>query len=193
MLVFVVYWLLFLMLVPFVHGQGKAFYERRMKLGKTQPKVFDIGHMLLPNWSRAQDGWVRDVHRIAPFVVPWVFGAETGLYHMKVSSVVMLIRLLFTMATVLPKDASCDESKETWASYLFGRCYDKSFSSLFAVTMTGSFVLFSTGHVTSIPLLAAYNLLNAFLLLAYRYHYTVDLLTAMVVSALVFQNKALFM
>lgn len=157
-----------------VHKSGKDFYKKRIENGKTSPKVFDVGHRYLPNLSKNKVAvQMNDLIALFPLCASYFFGIK--IMYVKWITLV-IIRWITTAVTILPKDKSCDDSQFTWLNFLFGHCYDKIFSGHFATTFLFTNLLFTQGLVTSLPLLVAYNLIHAFIIISTRSHYTIDLL-----------------
>lgn len=163
-----------------VHRNGSSYYKSRAESGKcVYPKVYDLGHRYLPDLSQNKAAlWMSDIMAIVPLVVCYVLGLDTFY---KVWLAVMVFRWLTMSATILPRNKHCDDSSYGVYNLFIGHCYDKVFSGHFAATFLFSLVLYHAGVVTHIPALALYNGMHAWIILATRSHYTIDLIVAALV------------
>lgn len=175
-----------LLLSYFVHYTGKRFYEDRIIYKKVNPKVFDLGHKYLPNWhDNFMLNLVIDFLCILPIFVNWkVFSTFIDYI-----PVIFMIRWITTLVTILPKHKECNDSKFDISSGISGHCYDKVFSGHFAVIVLLSCIIYSYGIIKNLPLIIFYNLLVAFLIIATRAHYTIDLIVSVFVVFVIYQNK----
>ena len=89
------------------------------------------------------------------------------------------------VSTVLPKDKSCQLHNQKLKYFYHGSCYDKVVSGHFSVVMLLSFLYYKYNIVSNVQLLVILNIINAFLIVSVRNHYTVDIILAVFVSAVV--------
>jgi hypothetical protein len=176
-----------------VYRLGKSFYHRQLEEGNMiEPRVFDIGHE-----------YVKDYSDYKPFEI--LLGCLVlipfGLFIVKDLSLlkefltfmvtIHIIRLIFIVVTILPKHKGCDDSKYTWRNILNGHCYDKIFSGHFATAVLFTLILHRHYHIPLIYLLA-FLAATAWLILATRAHYTIDMLVAVVITCVVYTQNIRF-
>lgn len=179
--------LLHLLMVNYVHNTGSSFYNNRIAQQKITPKVYDIGIKYTPNLS--DNTVLIYLSHFLAIVLPLMFGESVLKTYIQYWIVIYIIRYLFNSITILPKDKTCDDNNFSFTNYITGHCYDKIFSGHFASGVLLSLILYNKGIVTSIPLLVILNSLNAFLILSLRFHYSIDLLVAILVTVIVYQNN----
>lgn len=172
--------------VSHVSITGYSFYNNRIKQGKIIPKVYDIGIKYTPNLSSYKS--LEYLSHFFAFVLPFLFGVDVLKTYLQYYIVITLLRYIFNILTILPKEKQCDD-KFSLSNYIFGHCYDKIFSGHFASSFLLSLILFDKKIITSIPLLSAFNIFNALLILSLRFHYTIDIIVAILVTIIVYQNK----
>lgn len=97
---------------------------------------------------------------------------------------IFITRDIFLMSTILPKDESCTVQD---GFQLTGGCYDKMFSGHFAFGYALSLLYYKFNIITNIPLLVLLNILNAFIIICSKSHYTIDVLTSFIVVTLIFK------
>ena len=168
-----------------VHKEGKSFYASRQEKCPA-PKVYDIGHMILPDLS--QDAYLNTLHdtllSAAPTGLALIFLRPELLLYTQYFLSVMAIRIIMTALTILPKHKACDDSKFGWKNFLKGHCYDKIPSGHFAGMLLVTGMLVSKGTL-SLPIAVFINGITAIIILSLRNHYTVDLAVAALVVAYV--------
>lgn len=170
-----------------VHKQGSDFYKNRSNDKKTTPKVYDIFHKYLPNMSSNN---VLSFVANMVLLLPFVFGSSVAKEHMSYFALILLARSLFNISTILPKNKLCSDDSYTFYNVVFGHCYDKIFSGHFASGVLLSLILFRNGILTNAPfLLVGLNVINALCILLLRWHYTVDILVALFVTIVFYQNN----
>lgn len=172
--------------VTHVHSKGSEFYEQRQKLGKTTPKVYDIGVRYLPDLSHLS--WLHVLSHIVLLVLPLMFGKTIFVEFVQYYTTVFLLRYLFNSITILPKDPKCDSTSLNPINFIIGHCYDKIFSGHFSVTVLLGYILYSH-RIFNLTTIVLFNLINAILILVLRSHYTIDLVVAFLVVTIVYQNK----
>lgn len=169
----------------YVHTEAKTFYNKRIIEKKIQPKIYDIGEKYIPDLSNN-----HILHRISDIIVlilPLCFGQNILKKHASYIIPIFLIRYFFISLTILPKNKSCDDNSMGIHNYIFGHCYDKIFSGHFAVIFLLSLILYDNGY--NYIFLILLNIINTFLILAIRSHYTIDIAVAAIVVIVSYQNK----
>lgn len=161
---------------------GKTFYAQREK----RLKVFDIGARYLPNYS--QDKFMNFYNDGLVMVFPFLFGGEVVYETFMILPMILLLRAVFNLLTILPKNKDCDDTKYTLKKYMLGQCYDKIFSGHFSTTFLVLLILLKFKRI-GISHLLAFSSMHAFLILSLRRHYTVDIAVAVLATLVVFQNK----
>lgn len=184
-LITLIYILIHVCIVRYVHKEGEEFYSNRLDNKKTTPKVYDIGMKYIPNLSKYK--FLEYVSHFIAFVLPICFGLDIFKQYLSYYIIVMLIRYVFICLTILPKDKQCDSTSLGFYHYITGHCYDKIFSGHFSSTFLLSLILLDNGF--NIYYLYGLNIANAFLILSLRFHYTIDIVVGALVTLLVYQNK----
>lgn len=160
-------------LVYLCHTNGKIFYEDRKKKCKTTQKVFDISHKYLPDHSK-DNFW--HIAMNAFIFAPLLLNLSILDDYLSYSAPILFFKQIVSNVTILPKNKNCDDSNFSLLYFLNGHCYDKIFSGHFASSVLISMILYNRGIVTNPYVLGLYNLISAYLILATRSHYTVDIL-----------------
>lgn len=186
LLIVLIFILCHLALTYSVHNTGKQYYDERINGNKIRPKVYDLGHKYLPNWH---DMVIPKVLMDILPVLPLLFGWKVIYTFLGYVPILFMIRWITTLVTILPKYKKCDDSKFGISSGLFGHCYDKIFSGHFAVSVLLSCIVYSRGIISNLWFLIIYNFLLAFLIIATRAHYTIDIIVSIFVVFVIFQNK----
>lgn len=164
---------------------GKTFYDERIKQGKTIPKVYDVGARYLPDLS--SDKYLNHYDDLLVMVMPFLFGGSVVYETFMFLPLILLLRAVFNLLTILPKDKQCDDTKYTLKNYLLGQCYDKIFSGHFSTTLLVLLILLKQQRI-DLPHLIAFSTMHAFLILSLRRHYTVDIAVAILATLVIFQN-----
>ncbi len=172
--------------VHHVSNTGYSFYNNRIQKGKINPKVYDIGVKYTPNLSNYKS--LEYLSHFFAYILPLLFGIDVFREYLQYYIVITLLRYLLNILTILPKEKHCDD-KISIFNYIFGHCYDKIFSGHFASLFLLSLILFDNKIITSIPLLTIFNVFNALLILSLRFHYTIDIIVAILVTIIVYQNN----
>jgi hypothetical protein len=184
MLTNIVFIILQFLHVHLVHSQGYTFYRTREENGKTTQKVYDVGHRFLPNWSMNRSLIV--IMNASAFLFPFMFGWSVFEEYMSFFVMILILRFLFTTLTILPKEKTCDDQSLGPHSVMFGHCYDKIFSGHFASILLVSLIAVKRKLLTPTNAVLI-NLLNGWVILVTRSHYTVDLAVALVVTLYIYQ------
>jgi hypothetical protein len=175
---------------------GHTFYQERVNNKKIYPKVFDIGHKFLPNFhgNLYLETLLNGMVVLGPFITEFILGYKILDDYIYYLAIILIIRMVMINITILPPIKEClkkDENGEDIHKFgikeLFnGHCYDKIFSGHFASVFLFILILYSKNIFTNIPVLTLYAVFNAILILITRYHYTIDIVVAMLVTLLVY-------
>lgn len=163
---------------------GKTFYTQRVNNGKVKPKVYDIAHKYLPNYANTNlDFYVKDLFVLLGTLLPFLFYGKSEPFkaYLGMYIVVILLRCITINATILPKTKT--------DTYIDKGSYDKIFSGHFATLFLATLVFYQFKIITNVPLLITANVINAYIILSTRSHYTVDILVSLMATLLVFTNK----
>ena len=168
---------------------GDEFYNKRMQDRKVHPKVFDIGHKYLPDYTDNPYllGILNSMIILAPFIIQYGLGyniLDDFIYYFLI---IYLIRMIMINSTILPKQKTCN-SEFNLMSIFNGHCYDKIFSGHFASAFLLVLIVYKKNIITNIPILAIYSTIIALLILVTRSHYTIDIVVALVVVMFVYFN-----
>lgn len=164
---------------------GELFYTGRIKENKTKPKVYDIAHRFLPNYANTVlDVYIRDIFVVFFTAIPFLFAGDTKPFkdYLSMYLVVILLRCLAINITILPKtktDIVIDKG-----------AYDKIFSGHFATLFLATIVFYKYKIISNIYILSLLNIINAFIILSTRAHYTIDIIVSILVVLLVYKNQA---
>lgn len=163
-----------------------VYYTAKDHYSKTNT-IYDSVHQILPDFSKnSLLLFIKD----ALFSMIFAFGMGVFTEFIDFFIPIMIVRHLFIYSTILPAtkdDPSRSRSENKLAFYTKGHEYDKIFSGHFATSILLSIVLYTKGiHI--VPLVI-YNLINAFIILSTRSHYTIDLIVAIPVVVMFYQNN----
>lgn len=172
--------IVYMALIYSVHNNGKTFYDNKIKHIKQTKhiddykhkyKIYDVGHKYFPNLSK-----VKNIELITNIILFFPLILEPDIIKKLISHMIpiFLFRTITTNATVLPKSTNCDDDNFSFINFLNGHCYDKLFSGHFAVGIIISLLLNEKRY--NKQLLVLYNLINAFIIISSRQHYTADVL-----------------
>ena len=193
----VIFFLFFIYATIFVVEKGDAFYSNENN--NHTAKIYDLGEHHTPDLSESRYyNIISNALDLFIMVFPLVFGFEVFREFIGYFIVIILIRSIFTSVTILPpsKNTFTDlgpiKERVYSASLLLGHDYDKIFSGHYSVIFLTSLILYRRGLLGSNSrkvLIVLVNVITAFLIIALRYHYSIDILVAIVVCLVVFQNK----
>lgn len=150
-----------------------------------QQKMFDFGHMVLPRWR------VRD-HEIVlletlPLLSVFVKGVGPVIKavpdFMLVFGWILILRVLTTVTTILPRDDECDADRFGLKQVIGGFCFDKLFSGHTAFSVVVAMVLIKHGIWSSSVAWIYPTWMGLYLLLT-RGHYTSDVLLGAIIAYL---------
>jgi hypothetical protein len=149
-------------------------------------KIYDSLHEILPNLRTYH--YSVDIIGLLVALSLFFVGNEDLIYEFFGKFIIiMFIRAFTILTTILPKDKECD-TRHSFRNYLFGGCFDKIFSGHTSFTLLLT-LLYYREHIINIPTLLGVNLLNMFLILSTRAHYTVDVLLAIFVTTTIYSIK----
>ena len=182
---FIIVFIINIIITSWLYREAKTFYNDRINKKKTIPKIYDVGIKYTPDLSHLK--WLEYVSHFIALVLPFCFGSKIWYEYTSYIVTILLIRYMFIVLTVLPKYKGCDDKSVNITNYIIGNCYDKIFSGHFASVFLLTLILLQNGY--NLSYLVIFNIINAFIILSLRYHYTIDLVVAMLVVMLVYQNK----
>ena len=171
---------LHIMIVDHVHETGNTCYK------DTDVEIYDLGYKYIPNLRN--NVYVNVLMYYVMPIVVLCFGMDVFVEFMEYFIIIVFVRHFFNAVTIFPSIKECDDSGiSKLRKYTIGHCYDKIFSGHFAITVLMALILYDKGVNKWILILL--NVCNAFLILARRAHFTIDLLVSMVVVSYIYQNK----
>jgi len=183
------YYIIHLFCYKSAQKTGNKYYNNKNKdnnKDNDKNKIHDFFHELLPDWSDKE--WLINLVGLQ-HVLPFVFlNTSTQLRFASMLILILFIRDITINLTILPKHKKC-KHKHTWYETINGGCYDKIFSGHFTVIYLLSLFYYTSGIITSIPLLVTMNILYAFMIIITRSHYTIDIVMAFFVSSFIFTNN----
>lgn len=163
-----------------INKLGKRHYDTDNRTG-----MFDFGHIVLPRWN------VRDHEILLLETIPLlsVFIKGVGPLLVAVPDVmvvfawVLMLRILTSLTTILPRDDECNPDTLGLKQVIGGYCFDKLFSGHTAFAVVVSMVLAKHGIW---PASAAwiYPVWMGVYLLLTRGHYTSDVLLGAIIAFL---------
>ena len=178
-----IYYFIHLFFYRNVQNTGNNYYDKNC-----QKSVHDFFHELLPDWSDKE--WILNFI-VGACILPFIYlDTSTQVYYTGMILLILLIRDVTINLTILPKHKKCkNKDQDNWYNEINGGCYDKIFSGHFSVIYLLSLFYYSSGIITSIPLLVTMNILFAFLIIITRSHYTIDIVMAFFVCSFIFTNN----
>jgi hypothetical protein len=86
---------------------GKTFYDDRIKNNKTTPKIYDIGHKYLPDYSH-----YNEIHIFMNIFIflPILFNLSIYADYLSYLLPILMFRYITINSTILPKSKTCDDS-----------------------------------------------------------------------------------
>ena len=164
--------------------EKQAVYTQNTEPITPTTKIYDIGHRYLPNLSKIN--FISDLFVFVYLIPLFLFPNKNMIEEFIIYFLcVFVIRDIIMVSTVLPKDKSCQLHNQKLKYFYHGSCYDKVVSGHFSVVMLLSFLYYKYNIVSNVQLLVILNIINAFLIVSVRNHYTVDIILAVFVSAVV--------
>lgn len=166
-----------------VYVEGKQFYSQRIKNGKTEPKLYDIGFKYIPNLS--ENKILSFFNNFIPILLVLILlKGPLMLIFSNIFLHITLLRAVFINLTILPKDKSCNDNNSM--NIIFGHCYDKIFSGHFSSMILLSLILYKYSVYTNVAILTSSLVLYGIFIIAIRAHYTVDLGVSVLATYTVF-------
>lgn len=112
-----------------------------------QRRIFDFGHIVLPRW-KVQDGEILLLEAI-PLLSVFIKGVSPVLRAvpdiMVVFGWVLMLRILTSITTILPRDDECNPDRFGLKQVIGGYCFDKLFSGHTAFAVVVAMVLAKHG------------------------------------------------
>lgn len=163
----------------FIYAKGLERYP-----GKSDWRVYDVGHEVLPDLSR--QAWWLDSLIPCGFIAYLGICGKVGVTAdvLSLALPLYLLRMITTMVTIFPSanaNHTCTEATPRLMNYISGVCHDNQFSGHTMLVIILSVVAFKT-HPAPLPIIAAVGALEAILLVASRGHYTVDVIVSAVLT-----------
>lgn len=176
--------------VKYVYNIASNTYEKN----KININIFDTLQNILPNLSK----YLYHKHLyllvfvllILRLKIPKIYKV---LYELIILfSIIIIIRSIFLISTILPKNITCDFPNLDFFHLCGGGIgYDKMFSGHFAFGFLISLILLGLKEL-SLPPLIILNTLHFFILISTHSHYTIDLLTSFIITLFIYQNRNMF-
>jgi len=136
----------------------------------------------------SEDEWITNIFVIIGMASLLFTPTSLQIHFVSMLIVIYLIRDITINLTILPKNKNCKVDNK-WYKKIINGCYDKIFSGHFSFTYLLSLYYYSYGIITNVPFLIIWNLLNAFVILITRSHYTIDIIMAFFVCSFIFTNN----
>lgn len=164
-----------------VHHAGRRHYEEK---GRTD--VLDIGFQFIPRLYISP--WITDGVTLST-LLPLFFATSQQRFAVFTHGLpivmgIVIVRALTTLTTILPPDKRCVRDAPglfPLSGAFLGSCYDKIFSGHLSFVLVIVLLNVQYGLLT-IPMASLQVGLVAFLLIATRAHYTVDLVLACMIT-----------
>lgn len=147
-------------------------------------KILDHGHKFTPNLYEFE--YILTLYD-QTILLPLFFNIKALIEFIFLFIIILLIRSFVIWLTVLPKYKKCNIK---YSNIFFGGCYDKLFSGHTAGILIATLLYKKYFNLSNIHLVLI-NAINIFLLLSTRGHYTNDIIMAIFVSLLVYNNNSI--
>lgn len=161
-------------ILQYIESNGQKHYE----LDK-QSTIYDMFHKQFPNMYEYK--YINDIITII-FLIPLLTNLNMLHEYLGYWIVIFLIRSVTTIVTILPKNEKC-QIENTMS---FG-CYDKIFSGHFASVLLASLMYLKYGLI-DLNTLIFICIIQAMSILLCQTHYTIDIIIAIFVTLIVYQN-----
>lgn len=149
-------------------------------------ELYDLFHKILPDLHNYH--YMIDLISLTAIISLFFLANETFITEFLTKFIlIMFIRAFTIFVTILPKNDVCKHSFG-WREYFLGGCYDKIFSGHTSFILLLTLLYFREHIIDLVPLLGI-NLINIFMILATRSHYTVDVLLAVFVTTTIYSLK----
>jgi len=160
---------------------GKYYYEQEFRVNQ----VFDVVHQYTPDLHKYE--WVINIIPILGLLFLILYSSDALEEFALKLLLIYLIRALTTLTTILPKHEKCDEKEFSWMNAIMGGCYDKIFSGHASFTFLASLLLYRENVIT-LPVFMISNIVESFLIILTRAHYTIDVLLGILITYLVYDG-----
>jgi hypothetical protein len=164
---------------------GELYYQDRVRRKRKHHKVYDIMHKILPDMSSERMMTLHDIIT-ALFIIPVIFNVEMFKEYIGYWLVVFTIRTIVINITILPKDKKCTVKKMRWD--FLKTCYDKIFSGHFSSVFLAVLLYIKYGWI-NVYQGVVICVIESINILLTRSHYTVDIIVAILVCTIVYQNN----
>jgi hypothetical protein len=164
---------------------GEQYYQERVKRNRKHPKVYDIMHKILPDMSSQLTILYHDIIT-ALFIIPLFYNVAMLKEYIGYWLVVFTIRVILINITILPRNKNCNVRKLRWN--FVKTCYDKIFSGHFSSVFLAILLYIKYGWINVYQGVLMCIIVSANILLT-RSHYTVDIIVALLVCVIVYQNN----
>lgn len=162
---------------------GEQYYQERVKRNRKHPKVYDIMHKILPDMSNQLTILYHDIIT-ALFIIPLFYNVAMLKEYIGYWLVVFTIRVILINITILPRNKNCNVRKWNFVK----TCYDKIFSGHFSSVFLAILLYIKYGWINVYQGVLMCIIVSANILLT-RSHYTVDIIVALLVCVIVYQNN----
>lgn len=166
---------------------GEIYYKNRINKRKINPKVYDISHRYLPDYSKYKKIHIGDLYLFLATLIPFLFTKTSKPFVSFLSYylLIILIRCITINLTILPKNRSDEYIKYD----IINGCYDKIFSGHFATLLLATLIFYKYNIIKNISILIILNIINVLIILCTRSHYSIDIFVSFVVTMLLFTNN----
>lgn len=141
-------------------------------------KLYDVGFKYVPKIINTYGEYDNLMNIIG--ILPVIINYDLMPIVLQYQALCCLIRSITINLTILPKHSLCNRKPQ----YDVG-CYDKLFSGHYCFIVLVSIILYKHKRL-NIQFISLYNLINIYLILATRSHYSVDLFFASYVSITIY-------
>jgi len=146
--------------------------------------LFDLLHKFLPNLENIHYS-VDIIAFLSLASLFYVYNYEITVEFITKLIVIMFIRSITIAMTILPKNENCDDTL-SFKTFFLGGCYDKIFSGHTATTLLLTLIYYRE-HIINLSALSAINIINMFLIIATRAHYTVDVILSIFITITIYK------
>ena len=158
----------------YINNIGKDYYP-------DESRLYDISQYL-PNYAKYEiigNFYIGFVSLLLLFKPNIIFDFVSFIIP------IFFIRNILTMITILPKSSDCNHHS---CAFINGGCYDKIFSGhtayIFILTL-----LLNKNKIINFSTLILINIINVFIILTTRTHYTIDVLVSFLVCYVMYKNN----
>jgi hypothetical protein len=173
-IIFLVYCVYQYFIIRHIETNGQSHY------GDERIVIYDIFHNNLPNMYEYK--YINDIITMM-ILLPLLTNFDMLNEYLGYWIVIFFIRSIANIVTILPKNEKCDISNIKSLG-----CYDKIFSGHFASVLLACLVYLKYGIIDT-SLLVLICIIQAISILLCQTHYTIDILVAIFVTLMVYQNN----